>query len=246
MKVAAFIPARGGSKRVTSKNLSLVGERTLVRRAINAAFACAGGESIWVSTDDEAIAIEARAFGAMVHERPAALATDHAQIESAISHWFRRLDEKPDVIVMLQPTSPFRTARHVAEALKLLADDEIDSVIGVTAGHEPHFAGRMKPRETYSSLCGGDQCCPSAMTWWEWQPFSPIAKAGDRPRTQDLPPRGHDNGALYATRRSAWEASELRVSGTVAALPFSKIEGWDIDTVEDIELARAWAERTGT
>jgi CMP-N,N'-diacetyllegionaminic acid synthase len=235
VKVYAFIPARAGSRRVESKNLREVDGMSLVSRAIRAADQA--GCWVVVSSDSAAIRNHAREEGADdMHERPPALASDHAQIEAAVSHWYTRLDSKPDVIVILQPTSPFRTARHVKEALRLLEATGADSVIGVTASHDSHFAGRLKPREVGNGLCAGEP-------WFEWQPHAPMGH--DRPRTQDLPPRGTDNGSLYVTRRKAWETSELRTSGVTVALPMSRIEGWDIDTIEELDCARAIAERFG-
>jgi N-acylneuraminate cytidylyltransferase len=243
VKTVAFIPARAGSKRIPHKNLAMVGDRTLLQRAIDAAEQGGCERNIYVSTDDEDIALAAMSWGRAVriHDRPAELATDHAQIESALAHWWRRCDDKPDVVVLLQATSPFRTAEHVRQAIALLVSTGADSVVGVTAGHEGHFAGRLKPREEYPS-CGGDQCC-SPVEWFEWQPFrNPIET---RPRTQDLRPMGHENGSLYAFTRQHWEATGNRLGGRMVALPMTWIEGLDVDTPEDLAAARAIAEGMG-
>jgi CMP-N,N'-diacetyllegionaminic acid synthase len=264
--VLCFIPARAGSKRIVHKNGQLVGGRSLLHRAMDGVFdaSCESDHAIacMVSTDDGALAAHAldRARRHMLdtypfdgqhsmgdvdaalvgeyalHQRPPALASDHAQIEAAMAHAWTRLERKPDVLAMLQPTSVFRKARHILEALRLLEVTGADSVIGVTASHDSHFAGRLKPREVGNGLCAGEP-------WFEWQPHAPMGH--DRPRTQDLPPRGTDNGSLYVTRRKAWETSELRTSGVTVALPMSRIEGWDIDTIEDLEAARAMAEGMG-
>jgi CMP-N,N'-diacetyllegionaminic acid synthase len=245
VKVCAFIPARSGSKRIPNKNREQVGGVGLVDRAVRAAVG-AGCEPV-VSTDDSVIASWYTtawlppAPRVTVHERPSQLASDHAQIEDAVSHWWRRLDDKPDVVVILQPTSPFRTADHVRLALHLLEVSEADSVIGVTETHEHHFAGRLKPRAREVS---GPHGFPAAHHFFDWQPFSPFA-VNERPRTQDLAPRGHENGAVYVTRREAWERSGSRTSGHVVALPMTRWEGLDVDTVEDLEVARAIAERMG-
>lgn len=236
MKVYAFIPARGGSKRVPGKNVRLVGGRSLLARAIDAAAPC--GTCV-VSTDDESIADVALAcdtgdVGEMcvtVHSRPPQLASDHAQIEAAIAHWWTRLDDKPDAIVLLQPTSPFRTAAHVREALRLLGVTGADSVVGVTVGHEPHFAGRLKPREGDALMQG------APVTWFDWHPFKPMGL--DRPRTQDLPPWATENGSIYVTRRAAFDATGMRASGHTVALPMTRVEGWDVDTEEDIAICNA-------
>lgn len=240
MRAVAFIPARGGSKRVPGKNLREVGGVSLVERAVWAALG-ADIDAV-VSTDDDEVSKRVAGLANLnvntgrgphvgtvknvcrIHERPTQLATDHAQIETAIAHWWTRLDDKPDAIVLLQPTSPFRTAAHVREALRLLEVTGADSVVGVTVGHEHHFAGRLKPRD-------------GTPTWFDWQPFRDPGET--RPRTQDLPPRGHENGSIYVTRRSAWEASGLRMSGYIVALPMTRVEGWDVDTEEDLAICNA-------
>lgn len=248
MKAVAFIPARGGSKRVPGKNLREVGGVSLVERAVWAALG-ADIDAV-VSTDDDEVSKRVAGLATLnvnagrgshvgtvknvcrIHERPTQLATDHAQIETAIAHWWTRLDDKPDAIVLLQPTSPFRTAAHVREALWLLDVTGADSVVGVTVGHEHHFAGRLKPREVYGEAADG-----RSFEWFDWQPFRDPSET--RPRTQDLPPRGHETGSIYVSRRSAWEASGLRMSGHIVALPMTRVEGWDVDTEEDLAICNA-------
>ena len=267
MRAVAFIPARGGSKRVPGKNLREVGGMPLLARAINAGLgimpvddvvsveACA---SVVVSTDDDGIWNVAHDMAVDRHERPPQLASDHAQIEDALSHWWTRLDDKPDAIVLLQPTSPFRTAAHVREALRLLEVTGADSVVGVTVGHEPHFAGRLKPREldvpaTMAEECtAGCRCIrasdgrwvrgaggsdPTVRQWFDFQPFRDVT--ADRPRTQDLRPMGTENGALYAFTREHWERTGNRMGGHMVALPMTRLEGLDVDTEEDLAIANA-------
>jgi CMP-N-acetylneuraminic acid synthetase len=251
VKAYAVIPARAGSKRVRGKNTRLVGATSLVQRAIEAA---RGADVMpWLSTaswdivahalgrqasDEEQHAATERptVIGNLgVHMRAAQLASDHAQIESTIGHWLTRLDDKPDAIVLLQPTSPFRTAAHVREALRLLEATGADSVVGVTVGHEHHFAGRLKPREwLVADVLGRPQ---RGGTFMDWQPFRD--PSSDRPRTQDLAPRGAENGSLYVTRRAAWEASGLRMSGHIVALPMTRLEGWDVDDESDLAACNA-------
>jgi CMP-N-acetylneuraminic acid synthetase len=307
VRVAAFIPARGGSKRVPGKNLAMVGGASLLHRALDAALRTFGPEEtmtahrVTVSTDCPDIEAHARtttlrpwAQRIDIHHRPAPLASDHAQIESAMQHWWTRLDTKPDVVVLLQPTSPFRTSAHVRAAIDLLTTASLDSVVGVTQSHAPHFAGRLKPREVVRLPRVGDEWIladeeameresfriveisgsgrvladdsyhrnrsslhtldvsevmqryklsgSTPTSWYEWQPFG---TGGERPRTQDLPPRGWENGSLYAFTREHWECTGNRLGGRMGALPMDWIEGFDIDTQEDLDAARAIAEGMG-
>ena len=132
---------------------------------------------------------------------------------------------KPDAIVLLQPTSPLRTAVHTLGAFALLERSGADSVMGCVRNPRGHFAGRAYPREG----------------WTQFRGFGP---PGYRPRTQDGRAILEDNGALYITRRQAWELTGLRNGGTVAAYEMDEDSSIDIDEPEDLERARdAWARR---
>lgn len=217
MKFAAIIPARSGSKRLPGKNLRTVGGVSLVERAVHSAWPCA---SVCVSTDSEEIADVARRAGATVLMRPAALADDLASTEAVIAHWWRSLPiaERPDAIVLLQPTSPLRTRRHVSDAMRLLDTSGADSVVSVRRGGT--FAGRAYPRDG----------------WIQLRPFRPI---DHRPRTQDARAIVEENGAVYITRAASWVATQNRMGGTVAAFEMGALESIDVDTAEDLDLAEA-------
>jgi N-acylneuraminate cytidylyltransferase len=107
MSVVAIIPARGGSKGVPGKNLRRVAGRSLVARAVDAATAASSIDRVFVSTDDPAIASEALAAGAEVIERPAAIAGDTASSEAAVLHALGTLAEAPEIVILIQATSPF-------------------------------------------------------------------------------------------------------------------------------------------
>lgn len=247
MRVAAFIPARGGSARIPRKNLQRVGGTTLLERAIWAAFL--GGCDPVVSTDDAEIAETARrccvvdlnpatrvpgSVGTVsrtveVHDRPAELADAHAQIEAAIHHWWSGLspDAVPDAVVLLQPTSPFRTAEHVRRALRAL-EAGYDVAVGVRDVSQVYaFRGRVwSPRD------GGPVDGPT---------YEPMRYRLSRPRSQDI--RGSmfaENGALYAWTRAHWERVGDRMWGrAVAPIEMTEVESMDVDTEEDLLIARA-------
>jgi len=109
--IVAIIPARGGSKGIERKNLAPVGGIPLVVRSIRHAQRLPEIESIWVTTDDVEIAAVASDAGARVIKRPAELATDTAATDDALVHALgviRSSGRNPSVVVVLQPTSPFR------------------------------------------------------------------------------------------------------------------------------------------
>lgn len=239
MNVVAFIPARGGSKRVPGKNLRGVNGRSLLSRAIFSAFG-AGIEAV-VSTDDEAIASAARKCITMrvagplpkgvagyadkvptIHARPADLATDTARVEDAITHWLTE-GHTPDVIVLLQPTSPLRTATHVREALALMRRRHADAVLSVCVSHTHYFVGDLDPRD----VGDGD------VEYVKWLPLAARVPL----RTQDLAPRAHENGAIYAVTREHFERTRSLHGGNSVAYVMDPLDSIDVDTPRDLYLA---------
>lgn len=111
-KILAFIPARGGSKGLTKKNIRLLGGKPLLAYTIEAARNTGFFSRIIVSTDDSAIAEVALEWGAEVpFLRPPEIAGDGALISEAFDYTIERLGEEgffPDLYVCLYPTSPFR------------------------------------------------------------------------------------------------------------------------------------------
>jgi CMP-N,N'-diacetyllegionaminic acid synthase len=130
MEVLALVPARGGSEGIPRKNLALVGGRSLLARAIDCARASEVVSRVVVSTDDDEIA--AAAEGAEVLRRPPEVATDDTPMLEVVRHALAALGA-PEVLVLLQPTSPLRRSEHVADAVRLLLESDADSVVSVVA-----------------------------------------------------------------------------------------------------------------
>ena len=126
--VLGLIPARGGSKGITRKNLALVGGKPLLEWTVAAARESTELTRFVVSTDDDEIAAAA---GADVLRRPAELAQDDTPMIDVVRHAVEEL--APDVVVLLQPTSPLRRAEHIDAAVRLLLDSGADSVVSVVA-----------------------------------------------------------------------------------------------------------------
>jgi CMP-N,N'-diacetyllegionaminic acid synthase len=130
MEVVALVPARGGSKGIPRKNLVPLGGRSLLAWTLEAARDSQAITRTVVSTEDEEIAAAASDHGAEVLARPAELAADETPMRDVIDHALAELGE-PDVLVLLQPTSPLRRAHHVDEAVALLLRTGADSVVSV-------------------------------------------------------------------------------------------------------------------
>ncbi|MFC4255546.1 NTP transferase domain-containing protein [Altererythrobacter xixiisoli] len=138
-QVLAVIPARGGSKGIPGKNIKLLGGIPLIAHNIRAALAARTVSRVVVSTDDDAIAKIARDFGADVVMRPAALATDTAKSEDALLHVLTALEEsedyRPDVVLLVQCTSPLTSAEDIDGVVTALFDGGADSSVAVAPFH---------------------------------------------------------------------------------------------------------------
>jgi N-acylneuraminate cytidylyltransferase len=216
----ALVPARGGSKGIPDKNLCRVGALTLTARAVRCARQTGRFARVVVSTDSEAIAAEARGEGAQVIRRPAALASDTADVIDVIAHALDVLADdgfSPDVVVLLEPTSPLRTPAMVSEVLDRLG--EADAAFTVSP-----VPVRFHPRKQFWVDAEGRarRVAPDLVM--------PV-------RRQELTETFVQNGAVYAFRtamfrahRSVFGPSPLAIVITAPLV--------NIDTPEDLDEAR--------
>lgn len=132
--VLALIPARGGSKSIPHKNIRLLAGYPLIAYSIAAARAATLVTRVVVSTDDPEIAAVARSYGAEVpFLRPAEHAQDNTPDLPVFQHALNWLaeneDYRPEIVVQLRPTSPFRRVWHIDQAVARLLDrPEADAV----------------------------------------------------------------------------------------------------------------------
>ena len=134
MNILVIIPARGGSKGIPHKNVKELNGKPLICYSIDAARQLTTDENICVSTDDDVIIKVVEDYGLKVHfKRPAELATDCAGTNGVLLHaleFYEKQGRKYDVVVLLQPTSPFRETKSLKEAVALYTSD-IDMVVSV-------------------------------------------------------------------------------------------------------------------
>ena len=121
MKIVAIIPARGGSKRIPRKNIKLIAGKPMVAYSIEAGIASKYIDRVIVSTEDKEISEVSTSYGAEVFIRPIELAQDETKTPPVMINVVERLQQEnyyPDIVVLLQPTSPMRDAKFVDEALE--------------------------------------------------------------------------------------------------------------------------------
>lgn len=218
----SILLARGGSKGVAGKNLRRVGGLSLVARSVIAARSAKSVAAAYVSTDDPAIAEEARAFGARVIMRPAELADDAASSESGWLHALAAIKEEfPSVtrLALLQCTSPFTTGRDIDGCLDAMEAAGAACAVSVIRDHP--FLWTIDERGLGRGVNHDE--------------------ARQRQRRQDLAPTFRESGAIYCVRVDAFEKAGNRFCGPVAlhVVDHPMIE---IDTPHDLEVCQALAQ----
>ena len=137
MKVLALIPARGGSKGIQLKNLRKLAGKPLLEYTIVTAQKSRLVNKVLVSTDNEKIAQLAKSKGAEVpFLRPKKYSQSNSSTIDVIKHALDFLNSKqdyvPDILTVLQPTSPLRTAQLLDKSIKLLINSKASCVLGVS------------------------------------------------------------------------------------------------------------------
>ena len=139
MKNIAIIPARGGSKGISGKNICEVNGKPLIAFSIEAALQAMFVDRVVVSTDDKAIADVSIQYGAEVIQRPADISGDLASSESALLHVLDVLDKKenyrPELLVFLQCTSPLTLPGDIDGTIEALLENGADTAFAAAPFH---------------------------------------------------------------------------------------------------------------
>ncbi|MEU5138191.1 N-acylneuraminate cytidylyltransferase [Streptomyces sp. NPDC021139] len=226
-RVLAVIPARGGSKGVPAKNLAAVGGVPLVVRAVRECLAARLVTDVVVSTDDRAIAEAARAAGAEVVLRPAAIAGDTATSEAAVLHAMDTHEAlhgaAVDVVLLVQCTSPFLVREDVDGVAGAVVEDGADTAVTVAPFHG--FVWRDGTDETGGADGGHGVNHDKAF----------------RPRRQDRPQDLLETGAAYAMAAPGFRKHQHRFFGRTELVRTDPARVLEIDDPHDLARARALA-----
>jgi N-acylneuraminate cytidylyltransferase len=217
-RCVAIIPARGGSKGIPRKNLIDLGGKPLIAHTIEHAHSAPSIQRVIVSTDDDEIARVAAMYGAEVIRRPSQISGDTARSEEAIVHVLEELSRRdqyePDLVQLLQATSPLRRPQDVQAAIDLLIREEADSLFSAC-----RFHGFLWQRES-------DR--------WVSVDFDYTR----RPRRQERPEEIMENGAIFAFKPWVLQKFNDRMGGKIAAYLMPAINSFELDQPEDVELIR--------
>ena len=210
-EVLAIIPARGGSKGIPRKNIKLLAGKPLVAYTIEAALKSKDITRVVVSTDDEEIADISRKYGAEVIDRPKELTADESPTEPTMEHAIDYLKKTenytPDIIVLLQPTSPLRDSKDIDEAFAVYFNEEHDSVLSVSQSHG--FLWKSK----------------------EYGAISINYDYKNRQRRQDMEPEYKENGAIYINKTELFKQYKNRLGAFIGMSVMSEENSTDIDNL---------------
>jgi CMP-N,N'-diacetyllegionaminic acid synthase len=136
-KCWAFIPARGGSKSIKLKNLVKLNGKPLIDFGIQASYTSKLFDRVIVSTDHNLIAERSLYLGAEVDIRPNLFCGDDIAVIEVVREFASRQESLPDMIFLIQPTSPFILSKHIIELYKVMSQNEL-CASGQTVTRIPH------------------------------------------------------------------------------------------------------------
>jgi CMP-N-acetylneuraminic acid synthetase len=136
VKILAIIPARGGSKGIPKKNITPLQGKPLIQYTIEAAQNSSHIDKVFLSSDNDEIISTAKELGLESdYIRPHHLADDHAGTVDVVLDALRWLKETqaytPDILLLLQPTSPLRTSKDIDDAIDQFKQDNKNSLVSV-------------------------------------------------------------------------------------------------------------------
>lgn len=214
-KMIVVIPARGGSKGVPGKNIKPLKNKPLIQYTIDAARKIFNDENILVSTDSLQIKEVVEGLGLSVpFLRPSELATDYSGTQEVLLHAIDFAESKgnrPETVVLLQPTSPFRNSNHIREALEIYHKD-LDMVVSV----------KKTASNPYYVLMEEDE-----------HGFISKSKKGNFVRRQDCPPVFELNGAIYIINISSLKRCSIADFIKTKKYLMDEFSSHDIDTELD-------------
>lgn len=214
----AIIPARGGSTGIEKKNIVPFLGAPLLTHTVDQALESDAVDRTYLSTDDDDIAAVGRDASAEIIDRPAEIAGDSSPTEDALLHALSVMRDEgvdPDVIVLLQCTSPLRRQEDIDEAVSLVTEEGYDSAVSCCEDHKFYWREGEEGAEPIN--------------------YDPKERA----MRQELDDRYQENGSIYVTRTEILETENCRLGGEIGIHEMPEALSFEIDTPEDLRLVEA-------
>jgi CMP-N,N'-diacetyllegionaminic acid synthase len=216
-KYIAVILARGGSKRLPNKNLKNLRGKPLIFYTILAALRCRYIDEIIVSSDDVKILEVSKKYRVQTVKRPKYLSGDKSKSSDALKHVISKNFDY-DFVILLQPTSPLRSEKHIYGAIRLLEKKNADAVISVCRAEEGLFLTNILPKNL--SL----------------QKF--FKKNLQNKKNKNINNYYKLNGAIYICKiKKLFEKNTLFLEKNIYAFKMSQKTSIDVDTEFDFKRA---------
>lgn len=229
MRILFIIPARSKSKGIKDKNLSKIGDRSLLERALRTLNDLTFDYDVIVSSDSEYYLELARSYHPRVKcfLRDESLSGDLVETKDVILDLSRQCDfSRYDILLLLQVTSPFRNSSHIIEAVNLMVEYNYDSLVSLIEVSSAH-PFRMKRVE--NGLC-----------------FNFIEQGFEDMRPRQVLPKVYlRNGAIYAIKTGLFLKEKQLLYGRIGSMIMSDLHSVNIDSLIDLKLARLIAEEFG-
>lgn len=223
MKTIIVIPSRGGSKRIPLKSLSHIGEKSMLANTIELALGVKSVDHVFVSTDSSKIADEAIRFGAIVpglrkahfdEFSPVSLGTLSTVLEIENEY---ELSES-DLVIQLMPNCPFLSKDTVNDFIAYFSSNKIESLLScVVTDPLNRFSFEINSDKTFSYV---------------------IPNTSRDKRTQDFADMYIPTGAIWVASIGALKLHKSFYTPSMHFKPIHQLEGFDIDTLEQLEFAR--------
>ncbi len=218
-QILAVIPARLGSKRLPKKNIKMLCGKPLLAYTIDSVRNSHYVNRFVVSTEDRDIATISQSYDAEVIIRPLELARDESTTEDVVFHALEQLHSKeqytPDIIILLQPTSPLRTPEDIDTAIKIFLNTAGDSLISITEyDHTPYWAFRIEKGFLKREFTKESHT-----------------------RSQDLPKLYRPNGSIFITRVSTFR--NIRSFYATHSIPYIMPPERSIDIDDEFDFSIA-------
>jgi len=210
-KAIAIIPARGGSKGILGKNIKLFNGKPLINYSIEYALKSELICDVFVTTDNHEIAEISEKAGAKIILRPDEISGDTATTESAIEHALTQINSNPELVVLLQATSPLRPKNSLSKIIEHFINKKLDSLLTISPTHR---------------------------FFWEIKNEIAIANYDyiNRPRRQDMKENDIkyiENGSVYIFTKMNFKESKNRLGGKIGYYIFPEEYSFEIDSIND-------------
>lgn len=222
-KIAALITARGGSKGIPKKNIVKLCGKPLINWTVESAVKSKYIDKIFLSTDSDEIINSVKKFPVEIpFKRPENLSTDKSTSTDVILHfidWMKKKCNQFDMLLLLQPTSPFRKSVHIDNSIKKFIDSDSLSLISITENIKSPFLSRKINSKGF---------------------VEKLFDAKNEKRRQDIPLTYYINGAIYLTDVKNFEKYKTFQTTKTLSYIMPYYSSIDIDEPVDLKIAELY------